>query len=130
MRSFRLDPDSVTEVLDSWPAYVIAPLLVCLFAYLGFTQHWGLVCAVLVCGVFSGYLLCGGITRRYRARYPGARWVWLLTVGQTSVVVGLATILALPYKLGTLFDMAWTGMAFFSILLFVLINRKNKDVVR
>jgi hypothetical protein len=38
MKSFRLDPDSVTELLDSWPAFVIAPLLVCLFAYLGITR--------------------------------------------------------------------------------------------
>ena len=27
MRSFRLDADSVTELLDSWPAFIIAPLL-------------------------------------------------------------------------------------------------------
>jgi hypothetical protein len=85
---------------------------------------------VLICGVFGGYMLRGVVARRFREQYPGARWIGLLTVGLTSVVVGVATMLAFPHSLGTPFDLAWLGTSFFSILLFVLINRKNKDVVR
>jgi hypothetical protein len=130
MRSFRLDPDSVAEILDSWPAFVIAPLLLCLFAYFGLTHLWGRVCAVLVCGLFGGYMLRGVTARRFRQEYPGARWFWLLTVGQTSAVVGVATMLAFPHRLGTWFDLTWLGITFFSVLLFVLINRKNKYVIQ
>jgi hypothetical protein len=130
MRSFRLDPDSVTELFNSWPAFVIAPLLVCLFAYLGITHLWGRVCAVFMCGIFGGSILRGVTAHRFREQYPGARWFWLLTVGQTSLVVGVTTMLAFPHSLGTPLDLAWLGMSFFSILLFVLINRKNRNVVR
>ena len=48
MRSFRLDADSVTELLDSWPTFIVAPLLALLFAYLGITHLWGRVCAVAI----------------------------------------------------------------------------------
>ena len=130
MRSFRLDIVSVTKLLDSWPAFVIAPLLVGLFAYLGITHLWGRVCAVLMCGFFCGYLFRGLTAQRFRERYPDARWIWLLTIGQTSLVVGVATILAFPNRLRTLFDVAWLAMSFLSILLFVVINRRNPNVFR
>jgi hypothetical protein len=130
MRSFRLDADSVTELLDSWPAFIIAPLLFFLFAYLGITHLWGRVCAVLICGIFGGFMLRGVIARQFREQYPGARWLWLLTVGQTSAVVGVATMLAFPDRHSIPFDLCWLGISFFSILLFVLINRKNREVVR
>ena len=130
MRSFRLDADSVTELLDSWPAFIIAPLLFFLFAYLGITHLWGRVCAVLICGIFGGFMLRGVIARQFREQYPGARWLWLLTVGQTSAVVGVATMLAFPGGLNTPFNLSWLGISFFSILLFVIVNRKNRNVVR
>jgi hypothetical protein len=130
MRSLRLDADSVTELSDSWPAFIIAPLLALLFAYLGSTHLWGRFCAVLICGIFGGFLLRGVVARRFRAQYPGARWLWLLTVGQTSVVVGVATMLVFPDRRSIPFDPCWLGISFFSILLFVLVNRKNREVVR
>jgi hypothetical protein len=130
MRSFRLDADSVTELLDSWPAFIIAPLLFVLFAYLGITHLWGRVCAVLIFGIFGGFMLRGVIARQFREQYPGARSLWLLTVGQTSAAVGVATMLAFPEGLNTPFNLSWLGISFFSILLFVIVNRKNRNVVR
>ena len=109
---------------------MIAPLLVCLFAYLGITHVWGRVCAVVMCGIFGGYMLRDVKACRFSEHYPGARWIWLLTVARTSLVVGVATMMAFPNRLGMPFDVAWLAMSFFSILLFVLINRKNRSIVR
>jgi len=130
VKSFRLDPDSVTEFFDSWPALVTGALLVCLSAYLGITHLWGWIFAVLICGIYGGYLLRGVTTRRFQEKYPGARWMWLLTVGMTTPTVGVATRMAFPQTQGTAFDLAWLGVSFFSILAFVVINRKNVHVVR
>ena len=129
-RSFRLDPDSVTEFLDSWPALLIGALVACLSVYLGMTHLWGRIFAVFLFGTYGGFLLRGVAGERLREQYPGARWVWLLSVGFTTLVVGVATGMAFPETRGSAFDRAWLGVAFFSILAFVLANRKNKNVVR
>ena len=115
---------------NSRPALVLGPLPVGLFAYLGITHLWGRFCAVLIGGLFGVYLLRGTIAQRVREQYPGARMTSFLAVGQTSLVVGVASKLAFPPGLGTPFDLAWLGTSFFSILLFVPINRKDEHVVR
>jgi hypothetical protein len=130
MKSFRLDPDSVTEFLDSWPALAIGSILAGLSFYFGMTHHWGLVCAVLLCGTYGGYLLRGVGARRLQEKYPGARWIWLLMAGMMTAVLGVGTGMAFPQVHGTAFDKAWLAMSFFSILIFVLINRKNKSVIQ
>jgi hypothetical protein len=130
MRSFRLDPDSIAAFLDSWPALVIGFLLLCLSTYLGIAHLWGPVCAVVLCGTYGGFLLRGIATQRLREQYPGARWVWLLSVGFTTLMVGVATRMAFPLTQAWPFDLAWLGVSFFSILAFVLANRKDKNVVR
>jgi hypothetical protein len=130
MRSFRLDTHSVAEVLDSWAAFVIAPVLVGVFAYFGLTHLWVRICAVLMCGLFGGYMLRGVTIRRFQEQYPGARHFWLLVVGQTSAVIGVAIMLAFAQRMGSWFDLTWLGITFLSILLFVIVNRKNKSVVR
>jgi hypothetical protein len=130
MRSFRLDRDSIAEVLDSWPALVVGILLASLFAYLGIMHLWGRVCAVLLSGTYGGFLLRGVVGRRLREQYPGARWIWLLSVASATLVVGVAARMAFPQIQATAFDSAWLGVSLFSILAFILINRKDKNVVR
>lgn len=130
MRSFRLDPDSVAGFLGSWSALVAGAVLACLTVYLGITHLWGRVCAMLVCGIYGGCLLRGVAAHRLREQYPAARRVWLLSVGLTTLVVGVATRMAFPQTQGTAFDLSWLGASFLTILVFVVANRKDKDVIR
>ncbi len=130
MRSFRLDPNSVTDFFDAWLALLIALLLVCLAAYLGIANGWGRVITVLASGTYFGFSLRGVGAHPLRERYPGARWFWLLTVGLATSVVGAATLMAFPAQRATAFDLTWLGVSFFAILAFILANRKNENVVR
>jgi hypothetical protein len=116
----------VPEILDSWPALVIVILLASLSVYLGITHLWGKIVAVFVCGTYGGFMVRGVVTRRLRAQDPGTRWIWLLSVGLTTCVAGVATRLAFPQAQGTAFDLTWVGLSFFSILAFFLLNRKDQ----
>jgi hypothetical protein len=130
MRSFRLDSDSVAHFLDSWPSLVIGALLAGVCVYVGINQPWGRVAAVLLCGVYGGYLLRGVTSKRLRRRYPNASYLWLLSAGMATMTLGVATRMAFPDVQGTTFDLAWIGVSFVSILAFVLANRGDEDVVR
>ncbi len=130
MRSFRLDTDSVVDFLDSWPAVVIGILLASLSAWLGITHLWGRAVAVLLCAMYGGFLVRGVASQRLREQYPGARWVWLLAAGLTTIAVGVAARMAFQTIQSSTFDLAWLGASFFLILAFVLANRKDKNVVR
>jgi hypothetical protein len=130
MRSFRLDPESVTEFFQAWPALLMGGLLAGVSVYLGLVHHWGPVCGIFMGGTCGVYLIRGVTARRLKETYPGARSIWLLTAGITAAVFGAATMLALPRRLGPGFDLAWLGISFFSILGFVIVNRKNADVIR
>lgn len=130
MRSFRLDPDSVAEFFDSWPALFIGALLAAISVYLGISHLWGRVSAVLILGLYGGYLLRGVATDKLREKYAGARCIWLLSAGMTTTMVGVATRMAFPQTQGASFDLAWLGVAFFTILAFVVINRKNPNVMK
>ena len=130
MRSFRLDSDSVVEFLDAWPAFVIGAIMVCLTFYLGISHLAVRVIGVLLCGACGGYMLRGVTAQRLREKYPEARWTWLLSVGLTTLGVGVGTRMAFPQTQGAAFDLSWLGVSFFSILVFVLANRKDKNVIR
>ena len=129
MKSFRLDSDSVAEFFDSWRALLAGALLACISIYLGITHLWGPVCALLIFGIYGGYLLRGVLAQQFREKYPGARWIGLLTVGFSTATIGVTTRMAFPDRIGPVFDLAWLGVSFFSILAFVIANRRNLHVV-
>ena len=130
MRSFRLDPDSVAELRDSWPVLVLGGLLACLFAHLGRPHLGRPIVGVLIGGLYLGYLLRGQVGRRLQQSYPGARFVWLLSGGMATLVLGFAARMVFPQIQGKPFDLAWLGVSFFSILGFVLLNWTNPSVIR
>ena len=130
MRSFHLDTDSVADFLDSWPALILGVVLAGLSFVLGVTQLWSRVVAILFVAVYGVFLLRGVIAQRLRAQYPGARWIWLLSVAFTSSTIGVATRMAVPTMRVPSFDLAWLGVTFLSVLTFVLANRNDEHVVR
>ena len=130
MKSFRLDPDSVSEFFETWPALVVRLLLACVFAYLGLIHIWFWILALLFCGIYGGCLLRGVLARRLHEKYPGARHVWLLSVGMTTMFIGVVARMAFPTIQGRAFDLAWVVLSFLTILTFVIINRKDQNVLR
>jgi hypothetical protein len=130
MKSFRLDRDSVTEFLDSWPSLLVGALLAGAFVYVGLTHVWGVVAGVVLCGVYGGYLLRGVAADRLRETYPNARWHGLLSVGMATMTLGVAARMAFPQVQGGVLDLAWLGVSFSSILAFVVANRHDGDVIR
>lgn len=125
MRSFRLDPDSVQDVVESWP-WMLATLIPAVgLGYLAVTYEWA---RMLVPIAFAAALGPRAIIV-WRQHYPTAKQLWLLSVGMTTLLIGVALRMAFPAWQGSAFDLTWLGVAFLTILAFVLINRGNKDVV-
>ena len=128
LNSFRLDPKSVADFFDSWPAVIVAVVLGGGFAYLGIAHLWGRITAIMILGIYGGYVLRGTAADRLREKYPGARWIWLLAAGMTTAALGVASRMAFPAIQGTAFNLAWIGVSFVTILVFIVANRNNPAV--
>jgi len=126
MKSFRLDPDSVKDVLKGWPLMLILIIAGSLLAWLSVRYEWVRIFVPLVFGVAIGPT----IGSQLRQKYPTATGLWLLTIGMTTCLIGVLARMAFPSWQGTGFDLSWLGITFCSILAFVIINAGNKDVVR
>jgi hypothetical protein len=98
MKSFHLDRRSITNALESLPAIILGSVLVAIVAYFGMLQLWVRIVMVLICATYGGFLIRGTVGQRYRARYPGAVHVWLLTIGMTTAILGVAGRMALDRK--------------------------------
>ena len=127
MRSFRLDPDSVTDFLRSWPFVLFGGLLAAAIALISKDYSWARLSIPLLMGICLGPRLFVG---RIREQYPTARHQWLLSIGMMTALIGVVLRMAFPTWQGSDFDLTWLGVSFFTILAFVLLNRGNKDVVK
>lgn len=125
MRSFRLDPDSVDEVVESWPLFLVALVIAIPLGLLAANNPWGRILIPMLFGVVLGPRIVG----RLRRSYPTAKHLWLLSIGMMTSFIGVLARMAFPDWQGAGFDLTWLGIAFFTILAFVLVNRGNKDVV-
>ena len=125
MKSFRLDPDSVRDITEGWPVFLVALMLSIPVSLFATTFLWGRILVSLLLGVALGQRLSG----RLRQSYPTANHLWLLSIGMSTMIVGVAVRMAFPVWQGTAFDLSWLGVAFFAILAFMLLNRGNKKVI-
>lgn len=125
MKSFRLEPVSVEQLVESWPAVVILVALGALFGRLQVTYAW----ARVLIPVFLGFALVPLSIGRLRHKYPTAKQLWLLCSGAGVCLVGVATRTAFPAWQAERFDLVWVGTSFFLILAFVVANRGDKEVV-
>lgn len=130
MKSFRLDRESVGDFIQSWPIILIALALTGLLAYLGWLDAAWRVCLVLFAGAYFGYVLRGMLSQNLREHYPNARWIGLLSVGLVVATFGGTVRMAFPATQGGLVDIVWLSMSFVCILAFVVINRRDPDVLR
>lgn len=125
MKSFRFEPVSIEQLIESWPVLVISVAGGALFGFLQVTYAW----ARVLVPVFLGFALVPLSARRLRQKYPTAKQLWLLSSGAGICLVGVVTRTALPARQGGRFDLFWIGTSFVFILAFVLANRGNKEVV-
>lgn len=80
--------------------------------------------------VYFGYALRGRLTENLRVKYPNAAYLWLVSIGMTSAVIGVVARLLMPSLQGSYTDYVWIAISFSTILAFVLINRHDRDVVK
>lgn len=125
MKSFRLDPDSVHEAIEGWPVFLLAIVLGTASAWFATTYQWSRILTPLLFGVALGPRLVSGL----RQKYPTGKKLWLLSIGMATALVGVMARMAFPSWQGAEFDLPWIGVAFISILAFVVVNRGSKDVV-
>ncbi|HVX13700.1 MAG TPA: hypothetical protein VHC22_21135 [Pirellulales bacterium] len=125
MKSFRLERRSVEEFVEGWPVFAISIVGGVLLGWLQATYPLARVFIPLSFGFAFGPRMVGQL----RHKYPTAKQLWLLSVGFTTCLVGVAARMAFPAWQGGRFDLVWVITAFVFILAFVLVNRGNKEVV-
>ncbi len=131
MNSFRLDRDSVCRFLRSMPYLIVGILIGVILGFLGWLNLIVRILFILFGGLFLSGLMQGKMSRIYSKRYPGARCTYILIFAITVMVLGGVTMIAFPNMPEEQNLMAiWSPIAFAGILVFVIINRKNKSVMR
>src|SRR5688572_25315925 len=130
MKSFRLDRESVNGFVESWPIIFIAVAVTCLFGYFGWLDAFWRVCFVLFAGAYFGYVFRGMLTQNLSERYPNARSIGLVSVGLVAAALGVFVRMTFPDTQGGVVDIVWLSLSFVCILTFVVINRRDPDVLR
>lgn len=130
VKSFRLDTDSIQDAIESWPAILLALTITAVLAYGGWLDAVWRGTLIVFGAIYFGYIMRGTITHRLRSKYPNAAYIWLLSIGLTSAGLGVIARMILPTLQGGLTDYIWIGVSFTSILTFVLINRRDPDVLK
>lgn len=131
MRSFRLDKESARRFARRWPWTFLGVAIAIALGYLGWADALVRLVFVHVGGaVLAGYAR-GTLAERLRKQHPGARFIGLLAFGMSVLLLTVIVDLTYPEIEGEVNVLAiGPPIAFVSILAFVLINRKNKSVVR
>ena len=130
MKSFQLDTESIYDAIESWPAILIALAISVVLTYAGWFNVTCRGILVVFAAVYFGYALRGVFTRSLRAKYPNAKSIWLLSIGMTSVLLGMLARMLLPSLHGVTTDYVWIVVSFMTILAFVVINRHDPDVLK
>ena len=79
--------------------------------------------------IYFGYALRGTLTSNLQSKYPNAICIWLVSIGVTSAALGMIARMLLPSLQGGFTDYVWIAVSFTTILSFVLINRRDTDVL-
>src|SRR5690349_24789172 len=94
MKSFRLDRESVSKFIESWPMLAISAAICLGLAYVGWTNAFWRVLLVVYAGAYFGYVVRGRLFANLRERYPNARWIGLLSVGLSVMTLGVLSRMA------------------------------------
>jgi hypothetical protein len=130
VKSFRLDTDSIKDAIESWPAILTALAISAPLLHVGwFDATWrGILIAFAA--VYFGYALRGTLTKNIRSKYPNATCIWLVSIGLSSAAFGVIARMLMPSLQGGIADYLWIILSFTTILAFVVINRRDPDVLK
>jgi hypothetical protein len=129
MKSFHLDRASVAAFLESWPIVLGCVAITGVLAWIGWSEPVWRVSLVLFAGVYFGYVLRGRLHHSVADCYPHARLRALLSIGLSVATGGVLCRMAFPAIQGSMLDIIWLAVSFFCVLIFVLVNRRDPDVV-
>ena len=130
MKSFRLDTNSINAFFESWPAFLSALAISGALMYAGWFNATCQGLLIAFSALYFGYALRGRLTENLRAKYPNATHLWLVSIGLTSAAIGVVTRLLMPSLQGSYTDYIWIAISFSTILAFVVMNRRDRDVVK
>jgi hypothetical protein len=130
MKSFRLDTESIDKFIESWPAIIFAAALCGLFAYLGVSSIAWRALLIVFGGLYFGYMLRGTLTQNMRAKYPNASCLSLLSIAMCSATLGVLARMTFPSVQNGYLDYTWLSICFASLLAFIVINRRDPDVMQ
>ena len=130
MKSFRLDSESVRDVVDGWPTLVAGTAIFVLLAYFGWRDAVWRSAFVVFGAIYIGYVLRNGLTNILRSKYPDAEKIWLLSIGFSAIAFGIGTRIVYPSIVGGMTDKVWLAISFSTILAFVVLNRHNPEVLK
>ena len=129
LKSFRLDTDSIKDAIDSWPVILVAVALCGLFATLGWSDATWRVTLIAFGAIYFGYAFRGSLTQNLRSKYPDASCMSLLSICSFAVTFGLLVRMIFPTLQGGFLDYVWLSISFTALLAFVVINRRDPDVL-
>ena len=130
VKSFRFDSDSIKEAIESWPAFLFALAVSASLVYLGWLNVAWRGTLIVFGAIYFGYTMRGTITQGLRSKYPNAACICLVSIGLTSTALGVIARMLLPSLQGGLTDYIWIAISFSTILTFVVINRRDPDVLK
>lgn len=130
MKSFRLHTGPKGELIQGIVALLIGVGLFLALHHFHIEETAWRVIAVLACAVFVGYLCRGQLCRSLRQRYPNARWIGLLAIGYAILTFGVVARFVVPGAEESAFMAAYILPAGVCIAIFVVINRRDPDVIR
>jgi hypothetical protein len=130
MKSFRLDTDSITDAIESWPALCAAVIVTVLLVYYGWVDATSRIILIVGGGIYFGYALRGGLVKSLRSQYPNASYHALLGIGFCVAAFGVVARMTSPAMQGGSLDVIWIVVSFVCILAFVIVNRNDPDVLR
>jgi hypothetical protein len=130
MKSFRLDTNSIDAFIESWPALLAALAFSGALMYAGWFNATSRGLLIAFSALYFGYALRGRLTEKLRAEYPNAAHLWLVSIGMTSAALGVVARMLMPSLQGGYTDYIWIAISFSTLLAFVVINRRDRDVVK
>jgi hypothetical protein len=130
MKSFRLDRNSVSELLATWPAALLAIALLTGLAYVGWFHVVARILFIGLGALYWGFVFRGRLHDSLRQKYPHAQALLLLAIALVTLTLGVVVRMTFPAVQGGVFDLVWLSTAFCFILAFVVVNRRDRDVVK
>jgi hypothetical protein len=130
VKSFRLEVESRRELIQNGLALLIGAGVFLALDRLGIAEIAWRVVILLSGAVFAGWLCRGRLCRVLRRRYPNARWIALLAVGLSVLAFGFLARILFPWAEEGMFTPAFLVLSGGCVAAFLLVNRRDPDVLK